>query len=57
MGAAKKKAKCALATQLCSGHQIVRHYRGKKKGDPEFYACIACMAYLKLGRSVVEITS
>lgn len=51
----EKKRKCQLATQLCSGSLIAR-YQGKKKGDPVFDACGACMVYLKLRRSVRQVS-
>jgi hypothetical protein len=40
------KTKCELATEFCSGSCIVR-YKGTKKDDPEFNACIACIAIMK----------
>lgn len=41
-----KTKKCELNTHFCSGECIAR-YKGSKKDDPEFDACIACIAIMK----------
>ena len=38
--------KCELNTHFCSGECIAR-YKGTKKADPEFNACIACIAIMR----------
>lgn len=43
---APAKPKCELKTEFCSGQCIAR-YKGSKKDDPEFHACIACIAIMK----------
>ena len=42
----KEKPKCEVGTEMCSG-SLMAKFRGKKKGDPEFWCCGACMVMLK----------
>lgn len=41
-----EKPKCEVGTEMCSG-SLMAKFRGKKKGDPEFWCCGACMVMLK----------
>ena len=38
--------KCEVGTPFCSG-VAVRCYTGRKKSDPKFSCCIACLAILQ----------
>jgi len=41
------KPKCEVRTHLACNNQVVRRLTGPKKGDPQFYCCIGCAAYLR----------
>lgn len=42
-----KKHKCEVRWQVVCKNECVRHMTGIKKGDPKFFCCIACAAYLR----------
>lgn len=41
---------CKVKTHVACTGQLVRRYEGVKKGDPTFWACLGCCAWLRRNR-------